>query len=142
MIGILFIVIAVVMLFMRSLISPSKNVPVFYTGIGTITKRIQEDCRINFYVEFCDVNGKVHTRESVTYKSTKGKYYEGDSANIKYYFTPKGISLVRIDDDDLVSCEQEAKPIGNIMLIAAIVLIVLGVICLVSHFVMWNNVLF
>ena len=135
MIGIPFIIIAVIILFFRSFIGPSKNVPIYYTGVGTITKRIQEDCRINFFVEFCDQNGKVHVRESVTYKSTKGKYYEGDSANIKYYFTPNGLSLVRIDDDDLVSCEQEAKPIATIMLVAAIILIILGIVCLVSYFI-------
>ncbi len=128
--GIVFIVIAAVILLMRSLILPSKNEPVRYTGTGTITKRIQEDCRINFYVEFCDQNGKVHVGRSITYKSTKGKYHEGDSANIKYFFSPKGRPLVIIDDDELVSCEEEAKTVSVIMLTAAVVLIVFGIVCI------------
>jgi len=134
MVGILFIVIAVVILFMRGFIRPSKNEPCYYTGIGTITKRIQEDCRINFYVEFFDQNGQRHVGRSITYKSTKGKYYQGDSADIKYYFSPKGRPIVVINDDDLVSCEQEAKPIATIMLVVAIILIIIGVISLVSYF--------
>ncbi len=134
MIGILFIVIAIVILLMRGFIKPSKKEPLYYTSIGTITKRIQEDCRINFYVEFYDQNGQIHVGRSITYKSTGGKYFEGDTANIKYYFSPKGRPLVVIDDDDLVSCEEESKPIASIMMIAAIVLITIGVISLVSYF--------
>lgn len=134
MIGILFIAIAVVILLMRNFIRPSKNEPIRYTGIGTITKRIQEDCRTNFYVEFCDQNGKLHVGRSITYKSTQGKYYEGDSASIKYFFSPKGRPVVIIDDNELISCEQEAKPVGVIMLVVAIMLIVLGVMCLALYF--------
>lgn len=134
MIGILFIVIAVVLLLMRSLIRPSKNEPHKTSGIGTIKKRMQENCRICFFVEFQDQNGTVHVGESIPYKSTKGKYYEGETARIKYYFSPKGRPFVIIDDDDLVSCEKEARTVDTIMLIAAIVLILLGLISLALFF--------
>jgi len=135
MIGILFIVIAVVVLLMRSMIRPSKNEPIQYAGVGTITKQIQDNCRIIFYVEFFDQNGKVHVGKSIRYKLTKGKYQVGDSANIKYFFSAKGRPFVIINDEDLVSCEQAAKPVSTTMLVVAIMLIVLGVICLVSAFV-------
>lgn len=134
MIGILYLVIAVVILLMRGFIKPSKNEPIYYTGVGTIKKRIQEDCRINFYVEFRDQNGQFHVGRSITYKSTKGKYFEGDSANIKYYFSPKGHPLVVIDDNELVSCKEEAKPIATIMLVVALVFIMIGIISLISYF--------
>lgn len=134
MIGILFIVIAVVILLMRSMIRPSKNEPIRYTGAGTITKQIQDNCRIIFYVEFCDQNGKVHVGKSIRYKLTKGKYQVGDYANIKYFFSPKGRPFVIIDDEELVSCEQAAKPVSAIMLVIAIMLIVFGVMCLVTYF--------
>ncbi len=134
MIGILFIFIAVLLLLMRNLIRPSKNEPLKIAGIGVIQKRIQENCRICFLVEFRDQNGAVHVGESIPYKSTKGKYNEGETAKILYYFSPKGRPFVMIDDDDLVSCEKDAKPVGTIMLIAAILLLILGAACLISFF--------
>lgn len=132
MIGLLFIVIAVGLLVMRSLIRPSKNEPVKTAGVGVIKRRIQENCRTCFFVEFQDQNGNIHVGESIPYKSTKGKYYEDDTAKIKYYFSPNGRPFVIIDDMELVSCEKESKPVGAVMLVAAIVLIVIGVILLAS----------
>lgn len=132
MIGLLFIVIAVVVLAMRRLIRPSKNEPVKTAGTGIIKRRIQENCRICFFVEFRAQNGNVYVGESIPYKSTKGKYYEGDTAKIKYYFSPKGRPFIIIDDPVLVSCEKEANIAGTVMLVAAIVLLVIGVVFLVS----------
>lgn len=124
----LFLVIAVVLLLMRRLISPSKKEDTTIPGTGIIEKRIQENCRINFYVRFRDAAGVEHVGESITYKSTKGKYYEGDRAAIRYYFSPKGRPFVIIDDPELISSEMEAKPVSRIMLVAAIVSLVVSAI--------------
>lgn len=132
MIGLLFIVIAVILLLLRRLIRPSKNEPPKISGVGTVKKRIQENSRICFFVEFRDQNGAVHVGESIPYRSTKGKYHEGEKARIKYYFSPKGRPFVIIEDDDLVSCEKEANLVGTVMLAAAIVLMLLGSAMLVS----------
>lgn len=132
MIGLLFIVIAVIVLSMRSLIIPSKNEPVKIAGVGVIKRRIQENCRIYFIVRFQDQYGNVHVGESIPYKSTKGKYYEDDTVKIKYYFSPKRRPFVIIDDPELVSCEKESKSVATVMLGIAIALIVIGVIFLAS----------
>lgn len=134
MIGLVFIAIAIVLLFMRKLIKPSKTETVMTPGIGAIKRRIQENCRTCFFVEFRDSMGKVHVGESIPYKSTKGRYYEGDKANIKYYFSPKGRPFVVIDDPDLVSCEKESKPVSTVMLTVAIVLIVVGLLSFLLSF--------
>lgn len=132
MVGIVFVVIGVITLLMRSLITPSKNDPVKTPGIGVIKRRIDEKGRVWFYVEFQDRNGTVYVGQSITYRSTKHKYYEGDTAKIWYYFSRVGKPLVALDDPDLVSCEQSAKPVSVMMLIFAIVMFALGAMTLVS----------
>ncbi|OUP41489.1 hypothetical protein [Pseudoflavonifractor sp. An187] len=131
MIGILFIVIAAVLILMRSLIVPSKNEPEKFRGVGIVEKRIQENCRICFYVRFTDKWGNVQVAESIPYKSTMGKYDNGDSAKIWYYFSPKGRPFVVIDDEELVSCETQSKYASVVMLIAAMILIIIGVFLLI-----------
>lgn len=133
MIGILFIIVALILLLMRHLLAPAKCESNKMPGIGVIKKRIQEDCRIHFFVEFKDPQGIVHIGESIPYKSTQGKYQVGESAKILYYFSPKKKPFVIIDDTDLISCEIEAKRVSRVMLIASIVLIVLGAICLIAY---------
>lgn len=134
MVGLLFIVIAIVVLLMRSLITPSKNDPVRIPGVGVIQRRIDDDCRVIFYVEFRDQRGNVFVGKSITYRSTKGKYQAGATANIRYFFSPKGRPFVEIIDPDLVSCEEAAKPVATVMLVAAIALMVIGVVTLVLSF--------
>ena len=130
MLGMFFIVIAIIMLLMRNLITPSKNDLVKIDGIGVIKRKIQDGCRIFFYVEFQDQSGNVHVGKSIIYRNTRGKYREGDSVNIKYYFSPKGRPFVRIEDPDMVSSEMAAKPVSAVMLTIAIILIIVGVVCL------------
>lgn len=136
MIWLLFLVIAVVLLLMRKFIAPSKKEDTTITGTGVIEKRIQENCRINFYVRFRDAAGVEHIGESITYKSTKGKYHEGDHAAIRYFFSPKGRPFVIIDDPDLVSSETESRHISAIMLAAAIVLLALSVIIFIVQVIL------
>lgn len=130
MLGVLFIIIAIIVLLMRNLITPSKNDLVKTDGIGVIKRKIQDGCRVFFYVDFQDQSGNVHAGKSITYRNTKGKYREGDIVNIQYYFSPKGRPFVRIEDPDIVSSEMAAKPMSAVMLIIAIILIIVGVVCL------------
>lgn len=133
MIGILFIVVGVVLLLMRALLKPcpweANQVP----GIGVVKKRIQEDCRIHFFVEFRDQNGVVHVGESCPYKSTQGKYQVGESVKIRYYFSPKGKAFLVIDDPELISCEGDARRVSMVMLIAAVLLLALGALSLLVY---------
>lgn len=133
MIGILFIVVAVILLLMRRLLGSFKWESNKVSGIGVVKKRIQENCRIHFFVEFQDQNGELHVGESVPYKSTQGKYQVGESVKILYCFSPKGKAFCEIDDPDLISCEVEAKRVSMVMLIAAILLIALGAISLITY---------
>lgn len=133
MIGILFIVVAIILLLMRRLLGPSEWETNKVPGIGVVKKRIQEDCRIHFFVEFRDQQGVVHIGESDPYKSTQGKYQVGESVKIRYYFSPKGKAFLVIDDPDLISCEVGARRVSMVMLIAAISLMALGVISLITY---------
>jgi hypothetical protein len=131
MVGFVFIAIAVFTLMFRSLITPSKNDPKQYKGTGVVLRRIEHDCRVTFYVRFTDYLGQEHRGKSITYRSTKGKYKAGETANILYCFSPKGKAFVEIVDPDLESCKDASKPVAKVMLYAAIALIVVGVFCIV-----------
>lgn len=133
MIGILFIVVAIILLLMRRLLAPSRWESNKVPGMGVVKKRIQENCRIHFFVEFSHTQGVVHVGESVPYKSTGGKYQPGETAKILYSFSPKGRAFLEIDDPDLISCEGEARRVGTVMKVAALLLIALGVVCLIAY---------
>ena len=81
-----------------------------YSAVGLIEKELQEDGSIYYYIKFNDASGNEVSKYSEYYYDTKGKYHVGDSVKVKYFYNKKGnISLLRIVDDDLISCDDKTR---------------------------------
>lgn len=132
--GIFLIVFGILTLLFRKLGMPSKNPPEMRETVGVIKNRFS-GTTVQFYVDFTDSEGVTHTGKSIPYRKTHGKYYAGDEAKIKYYFSPKGKAFVIIDDDTLESCEAGAKKTVFMLGVIGYSLIAVGIVMIAAALV-------
>lgn len=95
---------------------------------GKITKVIMSDYgNISYYISLITEQGDIVEAESIYYISTGRKYMVDDSVDIEYVFGRTGDVLVRIIDEELMTCRPAMVSATRNMLIASIVFLVLAI---------------
>lgn len=102
-------------------------------GTGEITKIIQEDGLVFFYVNLWD-GDELQQGISGYYSDTKNKYRVGDTVPITYFQDARrGNYHVNILDDDLIQAGEGSVPAAaRVCTILAVVCGVLAMYCLVK----------
>lgn len=101
-----------------------------YPSTGTIQKVIYTDSGNAYYYVAFSANGTAHTGQSITYSSKTKTLNDGDTVQIRYYFTKSGRARVIIEDSTLIPCEASFSSFGKALKVISIVLVVVALILL------------
>lgn len=106
-------------------------------GIGVVKSIILEDYgHVLFYVRFI-CNGVEMDGQSIKYRGTKGKYHEGDTVNIMYYFADRtNRPRVVINDSELEACSGSLKGFALSLFCVAGLLAIVGVVYFMQNVIM------
>lgn len=96
---------------------------------GKITKVIMSDYgNTSYYISLITEQGDIVEAESIYYTSTGRKYMVDDSVDIEYVFGRTGDVLVRIIDEELITCRPAVVSATRNMFIASIVAIIIAML--------------